>query len=463
VICAGAAFVTTLDLSIVNVAFPEIVREFGATRADVSWIVTVYNIFFGSLLVVAGKLADQVGRKRVFLSGVGVFALGSTICSLAPSLEVLIAGRAVQGMGGAFMAPASLGLLLAAFPTERRTQTVAIWGGVGALGVASGPSLGALLISATDWRAAFWINIPVCLTLLVVGALVLVETPRSHAVRRPDYLGASMVTVALASIALGLSQSDAWGWFDVKTIGALALAAGLAVAFVSRQRVHPEPVLDLTLFESRSFSVANVAGVAFFAGFAAFGLNNVLFLRGVWGYSVLHAGLLSAIAPLTVAVLAPFAGRLAARHGFRRFVMIGPVLFATATLLSRAVLTTEPRPLLLVAFNEIAAAGIACFIPVNAAAAVSELPPPRLSVGGAVNNTGRQVGSVLGVALLVSVIGTATDPSGLLDGHQRAWLLVAIAAATASVISLRQPNAMRRSVPPVLAERDVEGEVAAQV
>ena len=459
-ICAGAAFVTTLDLSIVNVAFPEIVREFGATRADVSWIVTVYNIFFASFLVVAGKIADQVGRKRVFLSGVGVFAVGSTICSLAPTLELLIAGRAVQGVGGAFMAPASLGLLLAAFPPERRTQTVAIWGGVGALGVASGPSLGALLISATDWRAAFWINIPVCLTLLVVGALVLVETPRVQSARRPDYAGASMVTVALAAIALGLSQSDTWGWFDARTVGSLALAAVLAVGFVARQRVHPEPVLDLSLFESRSFSVANVAGVAFFAGFAAFGLNGVLFLRGVWGYSVLHAGLLTAIAPLTVAVLAPFSGRLAARHGFRLFVVVGPLLMASATMLSRLVLTTEPRPLLLVAFNELAAVGIAGFIPVNAAAAVSELPPPRLSVGGAVNNTGRQVGSVLGVALLVSVIGSAADPAGMLDGHRRAWLLVAAAAGAASLISLRQPNARRAGVvAPVVTEREVAAQL----
>jgi EmrB/QacA subfamily drug resistance transporter len=455
VVCAGAAFITTLDLSIVNVAFPEIVREFGATRADVSWIVTVYNIFFGSFLVVAGKVADQVGRKRVFLSGVGVFAVGSTICSLAPTLEVLIAGRAVQGIGGAFMAPASLGLLLAAFPVERRTQTVAIWGGVGALGVASGPSIGALLISVTDWRAAFWINIPVCLTLLVVGALVLKETPRTHSIRRPDYLGASMVTVALAAMALGLSQSDTWGWFDIKTLGALALAAASAAGFVARQRVHPEPVLDLTLFESRSFSVANVASVAFFAGFAAFGLNGVLFLRGVWGYSVLHAGLLSAIAPLTVAVLAPFSGRLAARHGFRRLVVIGPLLMAAATILSRLVLTAEPRPLLLVAFNELAAVGIACFIPVNAAAAVSELPPARLSVGGAVNNTSRQIGSVLGVALLVSVIGTATDPAGMLDGHRRAWMLVASAAITASLISIRQPNSRRSPVVPIVPEREV--------
>ena len=440
-ICAGAAYITTLDLSIVNVAFPEILREFeGTTRADLSWIVTIYNIFFASFLVVGGKIADQIGRKRVFLTGVGVFAVGSTICSIAPSLGVLIAGRAVQGLGGAFMAPASLGLLLAAFPPERRTQTVAIWGGVGALGVASGPSLGALVISLTDWRAAFWINIPICLALFIVGAVTLVETPRVRSAHRPDYEGALMITLALGAVALGLSQSDTWGWFDPRTLGSLALSVVLALAFVARQRVHPEPVLDLKLFESRSFGVANVASVAFFAGFAAFGLNGVLFLRGVWGYSVLHAGLLSAIAPLTVAVLAPLSGRLAARHGFRQFVVVGPLLVAAATLLSLLVLTTEPDPLMLVLFNEIAAVGIACFIPVNAAAAVAELPPPRLSVGGAVNNTSRQVGSVLGIALLVSVIGSATDPASMLDGHRRGWLLVAVAAGVASVISIRQPQ-----------------------
>ena len=250
-VCAGAAFITTLDLSIVNVAFPEILREFeGTTRADLSWIVTVYNIFFGSFLVVAGKIADQIGRKRVFLGGVGVFAVGSTICSLAPTLGVLIVGRAVQGVGGAFMAPASLGLLLAAFPAERRTQTVAIWGGVGALGVASGPSLGALLISLTDWRAAFWINIPICLTLLVVGAVTLVETPRVPS-RAPSRLrGALMVTLALAAVALGLSQSDTWGWFDPRTLGSLAVgvATGVRVrrppARASRAGARPHPVRE---------------------------------------------------------------------------------------------------------------------------------------------------------------------------------------------------------------------------
>jgi MFS family permease len=190
-----------------------------------------------------------------------------------------------------------------------------------------------------------------------------------------------------------------------------------------------------------------LAGTAFFAGFAAFGLNGVLFLRGVWGYSVLHAGLLSAVAPLTVALLAPLSGRLAARRGFRPFVVIGPLLVAAATLLSRLVLTATPEPLTLVLFNELAAVGIALFIPVNAAAAVSELPPGRLSIGGAVNNTSRQVGSVLGIALLVSVIGTGSDAAGLLDGHRRGWTLVAVFAIVSALISTWQPHSrMRRLV-----------------
>jgi EmrB/QacA subfamily drug resistance transporter len=438
-VCAGAAYVTTLDLSIVNVAFPEILREFeGTSRADLSWIVTVYNICYGALLVAGGKTADQLGRKRVFLGGVLTFAVGSLLCTFAPSLGVLVAGRAVQGLGGAFMAPASLGLLLAAFPIERRTQTVAMWGGVGALGVASGPSLGALLISGTDWRAAFWINIPVCLALAAIGWRVLVETPRVPAVQRPDYRGAVMVTVALAAIALGLSQSEVWGWSDLKTLGALALGAVTAWAFVGRQRVHADPLLDLALFESRSFSVANAAALAFYAGFAALGLNNVLFLRQVWGYSVLHAGLLSAVAPATVAVLAPLSGKLAARHGFRPFVVAGPLLLATAVLLNRASMTTHPTPFKLVMFSELAALGIALFIPVNSAAAVSELPPARLSVGGAINNTARQIGAVLGVALLVAVIGSGDDPQQLLGGHQRGWALIAAASCVAAAISTRQ-------------------------
>lgn len=445
VVCAFAAYLTTLDLSIVNVAFPEILTEFGASRADASWVVTIYNICFASLLVVAGKSADQLGRRRFFLAGVTIFAAGSLVCAVAPSLGLVIGGRAVQGIGGALLTPASLGLLLAAFPTERRTQVVALWGGIGALGVASGPSIGAALITATNWRAAFWVNLPICLGLLIVGRRRLVETPRVHSDHRPDYAGAAMITIALGALALGLSQTESWGWADVRTLACFAVTAVTVPLFVARQRRHPEPVLDLSLFEHRSFRVANVGGLVFFAGFAALGLNNVLFLRQAWGYTVLHAGLLSALAPLTVALLAPLSGRLASRHGFRPFLVVGPLLVMVSMTAFYVLLDGEPTPWLFVAIGELAAVGIAAFIPVNAAAAVSQLPPPRLSIGGAVSNTARQVGSVVGVALLVAVLGAPADHDSLVDAHHRGFLVIGAAMLAASVVSTGQPRLQRRT------------------
>lgn len=287
-IAAVGGYITALDLSIVNVAFAEIAHTYaGSSRADVAWVVTAYNIMFASLLVAGGRTADRLGRKRVFMAGAAVFGGGSMVCALAPSLEVLVAGRAVQGLGAAFLTPATLGLLLAAFPHERRTQVVSLWGGVGALGVASGPTLGALLISAAGWRSAFWINVPIIVGVIVVGRRVLAESERQVSRHRPDYLGAVMVTIALASLALGISQSEIWGWLDRRTIACLVLVAVIVPLFVARQRRHPEPVVDLTLFRSRSFAVANVSTTLFFVAFSAMALNNVLFLRTVWGYSVL--------------------------------------------------------------------------------------------------------------------------------------------------------------------------------
>lgn len=442
-VCATAAYITTLDLSIVNVAFPEIVREYGASTADVSWIVTLYNICFGSLLVVAGKTADQVGRKRLFIIGVAVFGVGSVLCAVAPSLGLLIAGRAVQGIGGALLSPASLGLLIGAFPPERRTQVIAMWGGIGALGVASGPSLGAALITLTDWRAAFWVNIPICAALVIGGTRMLTETPRTTSVHRPDYAGASLVTVALGALALGISRSDIWGWADARTVAALVVAVIAAPVFVARQRRHPEPVLDLALFEHRSFRIANAGGLVFYAGFAAMGLNSVLFLRGVWGYSVLHAGLLSALAPASVAVLAPVAGKLAAARGFRPFTVAGPLLVAAAMVVNFLLLDATPTPVVFVLMGELTAVGIAAFIPVNSAAAVATLPPLRLSIGGAINNTARQVGSVLGIAVLVAVLGSPASPAALVDAHHRGFLMVAGLMIAAAAVSARQPAPSR--------------------
>ena len=345
------------------------------------------------------------------------------------------------------LAPASLGLLLAAFPLERRTQVIAMWGGIGALGIASGPSLGALAISLTDWRAAFWINLPICLGMIIAGRRVLTESPRIESEHRPDYGGALLITVALALLALGLSRSEVWGWFDPRTLATLVAGIIPIPIFVRRQRRHPEPILDLALFESRSFTVANVSALTFMAAFAAYSLNNVLFLRQAWGYSVLTAGLLTALPPVTVALLAPLSGRFASRIGFRPFVIVGPLIVTVSTVGFWQLLDAERNPLLFVLIGELTAIGIACFIPVNSAAAVAELPPQRLSVGGAVNNTFRQGGSVLGIALLVSMLGSPESPAELVDAHHRGWLMISTLTLITAVICLAQPSLRQRAAP----------------
>ncbi len=446
-ICALALYLTTLDLSIVNVAFPDILAEFDISRADASWIITIYNIFYGSLLVATGKAADQLGRRRMFVAGLAIFAAGSAIAAIAPGLGVLIVGRAIQGIGGAMLTPASLGLLLAAFPPEKRTQTIAMWGGIGALGIASGPSIGALAISITDWRAAFWLNLPIIAGMLIAGRRVLTETPRINSEHRPDFGGALLVTVALAAFALGISQSEVWGWIDVRTLGAIIVGIVLIPVFIRRQQQHPEPVLDLTLFKSRSFSVANTSALVFMGAFAGYSLNNVLFLRQAWEYPVLTAGLLTALPPLTVAMLAPFTGRAAARIGFRPFVITGPIIVTLATLGFVLLLDGERAPVTFVLIGEIVAVGIACFIPVNSAAAVAELPPLRLSIGGAVNNTFRQVGAVLGIALLVAFIGSPETKDELVSAHERGWIMIATLTAITAVIGLAQPALKKADIP----------------
>src|SRR5580693_4062300 len=220
VVTALGAFMASLDLSIVNVAFPALERSFPTdSRAALAWVITGYSIVFGSLLVTAGRTADRVGRKRVFFAGLAVFSVGSALCGLAPSVSLLVAGRLVQGCGAAAMLPASLGLLLGAFPSERRSQVVAMWGGVGALAVATGPSLGALLISTGGWRWAFYVNLPVGALAWLLGRRVLRDSKSDEVRARPDYLGVVLVSTALAALVLAISDGPSWGWSSGRVVG----------------------------------------------------------------------------------------------------------------------------------------------------------------------------------------------------------------------------------------------------
>ena len=422
-VTALGVFMASLDLSIVNVAFPALQRSFPHdSTAALSWIITGYSIVFGSLLVIAGRGADRLGRRRLFFAGLGVFSLGSALCGLAPTVGLLVVGRLVEGVGAAALLPASLGLLLGAFPSDSRSRIVALWSGVGALAVATGPSLGAALISAAGWRSVFYLNLPVAALAWGMGRQVLTETRGARAGGTPDYAGAALIGIALAALVLAVSQGPNWGWASWRVLASLAAAAVLGGAFLRRSARHPEPVLDLTLFSARSFAVANAATLLYAMGFFAMLLGNILFLTGVWHYSILQAGLAITPGPLVVAAVSGPAGRLASRLGFRPVLLVGAALFAggLAWYATRVGLPPAYLQRWLPA-TLVTGLGIGLTFPVLGAAAVSSLPSARFAVGSAVNQTARQIGGALGVALLVVMLGTPHTPAAALAGFRHLW------------------------------------------
>lgn len=448
VLTALGTFMASLDLSIVNVAFPDIEASYPhASSASLSWILTAYSIVFGALLVVGGRTGDRLGRKRVFQGGIAVFLLGSFLCGLAPTVTALVAARALQGVGAAFLVPASVALLIGAYPPERRMQIVAQWGGIGALAVATGPSLGAAIVSAGGWRWAFFVNLPVGLFVLIAGRRVLTESPRDPSTATPDYLGVVLMSLSLAALVLAVSEGSTWGWGDGRILAAVAVALVGGAAFVHRTRHHDDPVIDPTLFESRPFVIANVATVVYAAGFFAMLLGNILFLTGVWGYSIMTAGLAVTPGPVVVALIAGPAGKLAARIGFRPVLLFGASCFALglASYVIRVGDTADylgtwlPGTLLV-------GVGIGFTFPVLSAGAVSSLPSARFAVGSAVNQTARQVGGALGIAVLVTLIGSQRHLADPLDGFDQLWAFAAATAVVSGVIGSFIPRPAPRAV-----------------
>jgi EmrB/QacA subfamily drug resistance transporter len=445
-VTAIAAFMASLDLSIVNVAFPALERSFPhAPQAELAWVITAYAIVFASLLVTAGRTADRLGRRRLFFIGLAVFTAGSALCGLAPNLLALICGRVAQGTGAALLLPASLGLLLEAFSQEARAQAVALWAGVGALAVATGPSLGAALISAGGWRWAFFVNLPVGVAAAALGRRVLAGDVRRTSSASPDYLGVVLVTATLGGAVLAISEGSDWGWIDPRVLSAGIAAVILGSLFVRRCATHPEPVLDLELFRHRSFSVANAATLIYAMGFFSMLLGNILFLTGVWHYSILRAGLAVTPGPLVVAAVSGPAGKMAARRGFRPVLVAGFAVFALGLSLYALRVGTHPDYLgRWLPATLVSGLGIGLTFPVLGAAAVGSLHQNRFAVGSAVNQTSRQVGGALGVAVLVVIVGPTTSSLVALSHFRHLWEFAAGMAVLAGITSLLLPPAPKR-------------------
>ncbi|WP_033262243.1 MFS transporter [Amycolatopsis vancoresmycina] len=427
-VVSTAAFLASLDTFIVTIAFPGIRAAFpGDGLATLSWVLNGYTVLFAACLAPAGRLADRYGRKRLFLIGVAVFTLASAACAAAPSIPVLIAFRAVQAAGAALVMPTSLALLLTAFPPHRRPVAVGVWASVGAAAAALGPPVGGLLVEAS-WRWVFLVNLPICAVTLLAGPRVLRES-RDGATGVPDVLGAAGLLVGVGALAYALVEASDRGWGARPVLLAFAVAA-VALAWVPlRSARHAVPVLDLPALRVPTLWLACVTTGVFAAGFAAMLFGNVLFLTSVWHDSTLVAGLSLAPGPLVVVPVSILGGRFVHRFGPGPVVALGGVSFGAGALvwLLRMDATRDYAASMLPG-QLLTGLGVGLILPSLSGVVGTVLPPARWGAGSSMVNTTRQIGTVLGTAVLVAVFAGTPD----LTAFRRGWLLVlATGAATA--------------------------------
>ena len=442
-----SVFMALLDLTIVNIAFPDIRRSFPTeSLSDLSWVLNAYNIVFAAALVPAGRLADRLGRRRLFLLGVVLFLAASVLAGAAPSIELLIGARAVQALGGAILIPTSLSLILPEFPLEQRATATALWTATGAVAAATGPSLGGLLVDWQGWRVVFFVNLLIGLPALIPARRLLTESRDHDRSSRPDMVGAMLLALGVGALALAIVKGQDWGWSSGGVLGALAAAAVLLPLFIARSARHPTPVIELGLFRVRSFAIANAGTFVFGLGFYALLLCNVLFLTAVWRYSILGAGAALTPGPLMASLAAPIAGRLADRLGQRAVAVPGNLLFAAGAML--LALTTDADARYWADFLPAAVltgAGVGLSLPAFSSAAVAELPRSRFATGIAIASCFRQIGAVLGIAGLVAVLGTPT-PSEAIQRFHQAWGMVAVTGALAAVAAVALGRVRARHV-----------------
>jgi len=430
-----AGFAGALDLSVVFVAFPELEDAFpDASTALLSWVLTVYGIVLAALLVPAGRLADLVGRRRVFLTGVAVFGVGALASGAAPTPEVLLLTRAVQACGGALMAPAAMALVLRAFPVDRRAMAIGTWGAVGGVAAAAGPSIGSLVVELGGWRWAFWLSVPLAASVLVWGRAVLVESVDPDARGLTDLVGSALVMAAVGTLALGIVEGPDWGWSSPGVLLAFVVSGSCFVALVARSRRHPDPVLDPELFRSPTFRRANVVALLFGAAFFAMFFGLVRFLTEGWGYSTGEAGLLVTPGPAMAALFSYLGGRIIDRTGHRPVMVPGALLFAAGAVWLLVGLDEE-HDLLTVWLPGVVllGIGIGLVFPAFQSAAVHGVAEARFGVAAAAVQTTVRLSGTLGVALAVALVGEVVAGDPISDFDPLWWALAVLGVASAGV------------------------------
>ncbi len=406
---AATYMLIAMNVTGTNIAFPSIEKTFASTpRTTLAWALSGYSIVLASFMVVGGRLADQLGRKRIFNTGLAVFLAGSLLCAAAPVSVLFIAGRVIQGFGGALLVPSSLALVLPDFPPSRRTSAVAYWAATGSLGAAAAPSLSAVVVDLTSWRVVYLLLVPVVAAIAIVGPRLLHDSGPIGERQALDLLGIPMGTAAIGLLALGIIEGPRWGWTSPPILAAFTGFVILAPLFVVRSLRHSAPLLNLRLFTNRAVWSANLANIFMAMMGLSIWLVWPLFLTQIWGYSLLRAGLAITPGPVCSALVGVIAGRLADRHGPRLLISIGSMFPILAMLWM--VWRFGPEPHYVTVFlpaTILFSLGFGLtFSPLNGAA-LRGVDPSAFGEVNATFNTVRNLGGGLGVAIVVALLGNA--------------------------------------------------------
>jgi EmrB/QacA subfamily drug resistance transporter len=441
-------FMIMLDNTIVNVALPTIQRSLDLKISELEWVVTGYALTFGAFMLTGGKLADLLGRRRIFVIGLVVFTASSLACGLANGPEVLIGARVVQGLGAAMMNPATLSIIVATFPAHQRGTAIGIWAGVSALALAIGPLLGGIITERINWNWIFFINVPVGVLGVVAAYLFVDESRDTSKEQRPDVPGLATSTLGLFALIYALIEANEYGWTSARILIAFGVALVSLTAFVLLERHQRLPMLELSLFRNKGFSGANA--VMLLVGLAMFGIFFYvsLYVQQILGYSAIQAGASFLPWTLLIILLAPQAGRLSDRIGPRPFVTAGMVIIAGAMIVFSRLGMNESFWGLLPGML-LGGVGTACAMAPVTAAAMQSVRPEKAGVGSAVLNSMRQVGGSMGIAIMGAIVAASVtagrpDPAGFLDGFHHALETAAGLALLGAVIAaLTLPKAPR--------------------
>ena len=449
-----------MDATIVNVAIPNIRADLHASASQLQWVIDIYTLVLASLLLLSGATADRFGRRRTFQIGLTVFAIGSLLCSLSLNIETLIIARMAQAVGGSMLNPVAMSIITQVFTGRvERARAIGIWGGVVGISMALGPIVGGALIQVVDWRAVFWINLPICAAAIVLTAIFVPES-RSATMRDVDPVGQGLGMTFLFGVVYVLIEGPFRGWTDARIVAVGVVALLAFVGFLRYESRRRDPFIDLRFFRSIPFASATMIAVCAFAAWGAFLFLMSLYLQDERGFSAMHTGLLYLPVAVGALIFSPLSGRLVGRFGSRPSLLIAGTLITAATLMLTRLTATTAVWQLLVFF---AVFGIG-FSMVNAPitnAAVSGMPTDRAGAASAVASTSRQVGVSLGVALCGSVAGAAIATSGAdfaiaarplwLICAGLALLIIALAVYSTSARALRSAERLA----PLVAGPDV--------